>query len=112
MCVYVCRSDRHIQEKNEALQKLIGATRSYNLLAQSSLTMFRYLSSVVVEPFMAPELLDREAAMLNYFLVALAGPKCADLKVRACVCVCVCVCVCQCHPCLTHTRGRCATRRR
>ncbi len=75
-------SEQQQEEKNEHLGQLIRATRSYNLLANSSVKLFFNLSTQIVDPFMAPELVDRLAGMLNYFLVQLAGPKCSDLKVR------------------------------
>lgn len=68
--------------QTEQLGQLTRATRSYNLLAMSSIRLFRNLSTEVVDPFMSPELVDRLASMLDYFLVQLAGPKCAELKVR------------------------------
>jgi ubiquitin conjugation factor E4 B len=36
----------------------------------------------IVEPFMASEVVGRLAAMLDYNLVALSGPKCSELKVK------------------------------
>ena len=35
----------------------------------------------IVEPFMATEIVGRLAAMLDFNLVALAGPRCTELKV-------------------------------
>ena len=43
----------------------------------------RMLTGMVPEPFMVPELRDRVACMLNYFLTSIAGPKMSDLKVTA-----------------------------
>ena len=70
------------QDELEKLHQLTRSTRSYNLLSNASMKMFRDLSSHAAETFMKPELIDRLAAMLNYFLVALAGPKCSELKVK------------------------------
>jgi ubiquitin conjugation factor E4 B len=36
----------------------------------------------IVGPFMANEIVGRLAAMLDYNLVALAGPRCTELKVQ------------------------------
>lgn len=36
----------------------------------------------IIQPFMAPEVVERLAAMLDYNLVALAGPRCTELKVQ------------------------------
>lgn len=70
------------EAKLERHRTLVDSTRSYNLLSMASIQMFRYLSAEVVEPFMADELLERQATTLNYFLVQLAGPKCSELKIR------------------------------
>lgn len=43
----------------EHLQQLLRSTRSYNLLSQTSLKTFRYLSRDLVDPFLSPELIDR-----------------------------------------------------
>jgi len=51
-------------------------------LANESINMLHYLSGSFVEPFMRPELVDRLANMLDYFLVQLVGPKCTELKVQ------------------------------
>lgn len=34
-------------------------------------------------PFLKPYIVDRLAAMMNYNLAALVGPRCTELKVRA-----------------------------
>eukprot|EP01092_Planopodium_desertum_P011333 TRINITY_DN5160_c0_g2_i1.p1 TRINITY_DN5160_c0_g2~~TRINITY_DN5160_c0_g2_i1.p1 ORF type:complete len:247 (-),score=20.39 TRINITY_DN5160_c0_g2_i1:64-729(-) len=52
------------------------------LLANSTIDMLHYLSQDVVAPFMREELVGRIATMLNYFLVALAGPSRSELKVK------------------------------
>jgi ubiquitin conjugation factor E4 B len=70
------------QEKEDNLRDLMRATRSYNLLSQATFKLFRNLSMEVVDPFMSPELIDRLAAMLDYFLVELAGPEMSNLKVK------------------------------
>jgi len=41
------------------------------------------MSSVIVTPFLRPQILDRLVAMLNYNVVQLVGPKCQELKVIA-----------------------------
>ena len=51
--------------------------------ANEVLHMLRYISAdpEVAVVFMLPELIDRMSQMLNHFLAALLGPKCATLKV-------------------------------
>ncbi len=46
--------------------------------------MFNYLTanSDIVTPFMQPEVVGRLAAMLDFNLVKIAGPKCTELKVQ------------------------------
>jgi ubiquitin conjugation factor E4 B len=39
------------------------------------------LAQDIVGPFMRPELIDRMASMLNYFISQLVGPRCRELKV-------------------------------
>jgi ubiquitin conjugation factor E4 B len=43
--------------------------------------MLKYMTAEVVDPFMSPEIVDRLAAMLDYNLAQLVGPKCTELKV-------------------------------
>lgn len=53
-------------------------------LGTETVHMIRVLTgnSDILEPFMAEEVVERLAAMLNYNLVALVGPRCTDLKVQ------------------------------
>lgn len=44
--------------------------------------MLGYMSAEVVQPFMVDEIVDRLAAMLDYNLAQLVGPKCTELKVK------------------------------
>lgn len=43
--------------------------------------MLKYMTTEVVKPFLVNEIVDRLAAMLDYNLVQLVGPKCTELKV-------------------------------
>ncbi|XP_048581218.1 ubiquitin conjugation factor E4 B isoform X2 [Nematostella vectensis] len=56
--------------------------RSYLTLASETLDMMHYLTRHAREPFLRPELIDRLAAMLNFNLQQLCGPKCRNLKVK------------------------------
>jgi ubiquitin conjugation factor E4 B len=56
--------------------------QSYVALGNETIHMLRYMSAEVVEPFMVNEIVDRLAAMLDYNLSQLVGPKCTDLKVK------------------------------
>ena len=46
--------------------------------------MLQYMTTCVdmIDPFMAPEVVDRLAAMLDFNLEALCGPRCSELKVK------------------------------
>ena len=56
--------------------------KSYLTLTKETLAMLHYLTKLIQDPFMRPELADRIAAMLNFNLQQLCGPKCKDLKVE------------------------------
>jgi ubiquitin conjugation factor E4 B len=56
--------------------------RGYMQLARETVHMMAYMSKDVPQPFLRPEMRDRVASMLNYFLVELAGPKCQNLRVK------------------------------
>lgn len=43
--------------------------------------MLNYMTAEVIKPFLVSEIVDRLAAMLDYNLVQLVGPKCTELKV-------------------------------
>ena len=50
--------------------------RTYLTLGRYTVEMFHYLTMEIREPFLRPELADRLAAMLNFNLQQLCGPKC------------------------------------
>lgn len=56
--------------------------RSYLTLARETVDMMHYLTAEIQEPFLRPELSGRLAAMLNFNLQQLCGPKCKNLKVK------------------------------
>ncbi|KAJ2148819.1 Ubiquitin conjugation factor E4 [Coemansia sp. RSA 564] len=56
--------------------------RSLVSLANETVHMLAFLSRLVPRPFQASEVVSRLAAMLNYNLQQLAGPKCSSLKVQ------------------------------
>ncbi|KAL9647901.1 hypothetical protein ABK040_008172 [Willaertia magna] len=69
-------------EKNKDLAQYERIVKSYLLLANETVHMLSYLSKDIPHPFLRPEMVDRVASMLNYFLVELAGPQCQNLKVK------------------------------
>src|SRR5690606_21869929 len=76
------RLERPSDQETARLRDVEGRCRSYLRFADETLTMLCYMSKAIQRPFLAPEIVDRLAAMLNYNLDQLAGPKCVDLKVK------------------------------
>lgn len=64
------------------MRSLERQAQSYVALGSETVHMLQYLTAEVVEPFMVTEVVDRLAAMLDYNLAQLVGPKCTELKVR------------------------------
>lgn len=56
---------------------------SYMALSNETVHMLNYMTSdpQTIQPFMEPEIVERLAAMMDYNLTALVGPKCTELKV-------------------------------
>ncbi|KAF6038955.1 hypothetical protein EB796_002739 [Bugula neritina] len=69
------------QSKQKHLAQEERQCRSYLTLGSETVEMFRYLTEYICKPFLIPELADRLAAMLNFNLKQLCGPKCKNLKV-------------------------------
>ncbi|CAB3376749.1 Hypothetical predicted protein [Cloeon dipterum] len=78
--------DQQTPEQQQSRQRQLTQDerqcRSYLTLARETVDMFHYLTMQIKEPFMRPELVDRLAAMLNFNLQQLCGPKCKNLKVK------------------------------
>uniref|UniRef100_A0A8C5PHJ0 Ubiquitin conjugation factor E4 B n=1 Tax=Leptobrachium leishanense TaxID=445787 RepID=A0A8C5PHJ0_9ANUR len=70
------------QAKQSQLAQDERVSRSYLALATETVEMFHILTKQVQKPFLRPELGPRLAAMLNFNLQQLCGPKCRDLKVE------------------------------
>lgn len=52
--------------------------RSYLTLANQTVSMLFHLTSEIRAPFLRPEIVDKLAAMLNFNLVQLCGPRCSS----------------------------------
>ena len=72
--------DRREQERHHARNEHV--VRIEFLLANETIDMFNYLSKEIPEPFLTPEMAERTAQMLDFFLVTLAGPARNNLKVK------------------------------
>ncbi|EIM85743.1 uncharacterized protein STEHIDRAFT_59114 [Stereum hirsutum FP-91666 SS1] len=78
-------STRPLQQRRERLSTLGGLERhasSYVSLGKSTVDMLKLFTAETKEPFMMPEIVDKLAAMLDYNLEALVGPKCKELRVK------------------------------
>ncbi|KAK9356525.1 ubiquitin elongating factor core-domain-containing protein [Lipomyces doorenjongii] len=73
------------QERTEREQSLSASERqatSYMSLANETVSILKLFTKAVPAAFVTPEIVDRLAAMLDYNLDALVGPKCTGLKVK------------------------------
>ncbi|KAK9476479.1 ubiquitin elongating factor core-domain-containing protein [Lipomyces japonicus] len=73
------------QERTEKQNNLVSAERqatSYMSLANETVSMLKLFTKAVPAAFVTSEIVDRLAAMLDYNLDALVGPKCTGLKVK------------------------------
>jgi len=64
------------------LQTLERHASSYTQLGNSTVGLLKAFTAETKEPFMVPEIVDRLAAMLDYNLDALVGPRYMDLNVK------------------------------
>ena len=69
------------REREGTLHSLERQATSYTQLGNSTVDMLKIFTAETKEPFMMPEIVDRLAAMLDYNLDALVGPRCNDLRV-------------------------------
>lgn len=69
------------REREGTLHNLERQASSYTQLGNSTVDMLKIFTAETKEPFMMPEIVDRLAAMLDYNLDALVGPRCNDLRV-------------------------------
>lgn len=73
---------RHKQERLQTLSSIGQQATSWSALGKSTVDLLKKFTLETKTPFMTPEIVDRLAAMLNYNLDALVGPKCQELKVK------------------------------
>lgn len=69
-------------EKEQEFAQSERAVQSYMQLANAVVSLFHSITSDVPKACMRPELVERIANFLNYYLSLLAGPKCRELKVE------------------------------
>jgi len=78
---WASRPEDQRKEMERNLSQKGGQARWGMQSGSEILQMVKMLTGLVPDPFMVPELRDRVACMLNYFLVSIAGPKMSNLKV-------------------------------
>ena len=76
------RTQEYRREREGNLRSLERHASGYTTLSRSTVELLKVFTAETKAPFMMPEIVDRLAAMLDYNLHALAGPKYRDLKVR------------------------------
>ena len=70
------------REREGHLRSLERQASGYVQLGNSTVDLLKIFTGETKAPFMVPEIVDKLAAMLDYNLEALAGPKCRNLKVQ------------------------------
>ncbi|KAF5385651.1 hypothetical protein D9757_005488 [Collybiopsis confluens] len=76
------KSMEHRREREGTLRSLERHASSYTTLGRSTVELLKLFTAETKRPFMMPEIVDKLAAMLDYNLDALVGPRCQNLKVR------------------------------
>ena len=77
---WMTRPEADRTEREGANRQNERALRSDLTLAKVHVGMMGYTSATIAGPFLRPEMVERVAAMLNYFLLYLAGPERKQLK--------------------------------
>lgn len=80
-------NDRPAEERQEiegAVQSTQGHIRSMLDFGNEFLRLLIDFTKETKDAFMTPEIVDRLAAMLDYNLDLLVGPRCTELKVKVC----------------------------
>ncbi|KAJ1928958.1 Ubiquitin conjugation factor E4 [Tieghemiomyces parasiticus] len=79
---WAARDETHRQERAAQLAEGERKAGSYMALANETVALLRFLTQEAPWPFLTPEIVERLAAMLNYNLQTMVGPRCTELKVR------------------------------
>ncbi|KAF7314288.1 U-box domain-containing protein [Mycena kentingensis (nom. inval.)] len=80
---WAAQSQQHRREREGQLRNLERHAGGYISLGRSTVELLKVFTAELKGPFMMPEIVNRLAAMLDYNLQALVGPKYSDLAVRA-----------------------------
>ncbi|KAG2102251.1 ubiquitin elongating factor core-domain-containing protein [Suillus discolor] len=76
------RPQQYRREREGALRGLERHASGYTTLGRSTVGLLKDFTAETKGPFMMPEIVDKLAAMLDYNLDALVGPKCGELRVQ------------------------------
>lgn len=79
---WAARPAQYRRERENTLRGLERHASSYTTLGKSTVGLLRDFTAETKAPFMMPEIVDKLAAMLDYNLEALVGPKCGELRVK------------------------------
>ena len=79
---WASKSPQYRREREGTLRSLERHASGYITLGRSTVDLLKVFTAETRGPFMMPEIVGKLAAMLDYNLEALAGPKCRDLKVK------------------------------
>ncbi|KAI0755049.1 ubiquitin elongating factor core-domain-containing protein [Daedaleopsis nitida] len=79
---FEAQTPQYRREREGTLRQLERHASGYVQLGNSTVDLLKVFTGETKSPFMVPEIVDKLAAMLNYNLEALAGPKCRELKVQ------------------------------
>eukprot|EP00271_Cylindrocystis_brebissonii_P000919 TRINITY_DN11118_c0_g1_i1.p1 TRINITY_DN11118_c0_g1~~TRINITY_DN11118_c0_g1_i1.p1 ORF type:complete len:1080 (-),score=209.96 TRINITY_DN11118_c0_g1_i1:1215-4454(-) len=70
--------ERRTREEQFSREEMV--VKNDMMLANVYVNMIRYSTTRITEPFLSPEMVERIAGMLNYFLLQLVGPRRKDLR--------------------------------
>ncbi|KAF8798969.1 hypothetical protein BYT27DRAFT_7202705 [Phlegmacium glaucopus] len=76
------QSGEYRRERESTLRSLERHASSYITLGRSTVELLKIFTAETKAPFMMPEIVDRLAAMLDYNLQVLVGPRYQELRVR------------------------------
>jgi ubiquitin conjugation factor E4 B len=79
---WAAKPQEYRKEKEKSLKQLERMASGYCDLSRSTVELLRTFTAETRAPFMLPEIVNKLAAMLDYNLDALVGPKCSDLRVK------------------------------
>jgi ubiquitin conjugation factor E4 B len=80
--LWASKPAQYRREREGTLRQLERHASGYITLGKSTVGLLKDFTAETKAPFMMPEIIDRLAAMLDYNLDALVGPKCQELKVK------------------------------